>query len=399
MSSGTVDLARELASRVLALLPGEAAARLRVLRGLIDLLECECSRSLGEFDKRAGFESSGAVDSVAWLRNECKLSGGAAAERLKVARGLEKMPQTAEAFASGEIGYQHAAVLARAAQQLGGEAVARLEAELLPKAAEVDPGRLVQLSQEFQARVNEEAFAKDAQLRHERRRLSLYEASDGMFVLEGRLDSEGGAQVKVSLEALMRLPKLGDKRTAEQHRADALVELAQDRGGNKSRPELICVASVDALRKEAEAEPGMLDWRLPIPQETLRRLSCDCSLTPVVTDESGDPLYLGRSRRTISPQLRKALALRDCGCAFPGCNRPARWTSGHHLKHWLDGGTTDKANTALLCDYHHWLMHEGGWRLRWGEDGKLEPIPPIRPGAPLSAPLPGARAPGVEAAA
>jgi hypothetical protein len=217
---------------------------------------------------------------------------------------------------------------------------------------------------------------------------------------KGRLDAEGGSQVKVSLEALMGLPKLGDKRSAEQRRADALVELAQERrGSGRSRRELICVASVSALRKEAGAEPALLDWRLPIPQETLRRLSCDCSLTPVVTDESGDPLYLGRSRRTISPQLRKALALRDCGCAFPGCDRPARWTSGHHLNHWLDGGPTDKENLALLCDYHHRLVHEGGWSLRWGKGGKLEPIAPVRPGAPLSTRSPGARAPALETAA
>jgi hypothetical protein len=46
------------------------------------------------------------------------------------------------------------------------------------------------------------------------------------------------------------------------------------------------------------------------------------------------PLELGRSTRVISPAQRTALAVRDGGCGFPGCDRPLAWCEGHHLVPW-----------------------------------------------------------------
>ncbi|TMG18722.1 MAG: DUF222 domain-containing protein, partial [Chloroflexi bacterium] len=60
---------------------------------------------------------------VAWLKWRCKLSGGAAAERVGIARQLEQLPKTGEAFARGDVGYQHVAMIARTADHLGAGAV------------------------------------------------------------------------------------------------------------------------------------------------------------------------------------------------------------------------------------------------------------------------------------
>jgi hypothetical protein len=45
------------------------------------------------------------------------------------------------------------------------------------------------------------------------------------------------------------------------------------------------------------------------------------------------PLSVGRATRTIPPHIRTALNLREQGCRFPGCDRPAAWTDGHHIIH------------------------------------------------------------------
>ena len=33
-------------------------------------------------------------------------------------------------------------------------------------------------------------------------------------------------------------------------------------------------------------------------------------------------------------------------------------TFGHHVKHWIDGGSTRLLNLALLCQYHHTWVHQ-----------------------------------------
>jgi hypothetical protein len=75
-----------------------------------------------------------------------------------------------------------------------------------------------------------------------------------------------------------------------------------------------------------------------------------------------------RKTRSIPPALQRALKARDGGCRFPGCTH-ARFTEGHHVKHWADGGETKLANLITLCRFHHRLIHEGGFGLHALDDG------------------------------
>jgi hypothetical protein len=90
------------------------------------------------------------------------------------------------------------------------------------------------------------------------------------------------------------------------------------------------------------------------------------------------PLEVGRATRVVAPAQRSALVVRDGGCVFPDCDRPQAWCEAHHLVSWLDGGPTDLANLALLCRAHHRAVHEGGWKLARGPDGRFNATPPQR---------------------
>ena len=124
---------------------------------------------------------------------------------------------------------------------------------------------------------------------------------------------------------------------------------------------------------------------------------------------------VGRRTRTISPALRRALEARDRGCRFPDHSpsasgaRSRRFTDGHHVRHWADGGETSLDNCVLLCRFHHTLVHEGGWRVDWWGEGR--PVfwgprgqllyegrwqPPELPDEPVTALLEEHRALGVE---
>jgi 5-methylcytosine-specific restriction protein A len=101
----------------------------------------------------------------------------------------------------------------------------------------------------------------------------------------------------------------------------------------------------------------------PVGAETARRLACDAGIVPAVLGSAGEPLDIGRLTRTVPTGMRRALHLRDRGCRFPGCDRPGHRCDAHHLRHWSRGGATSMQNLVLVCPFHHWLIHEGGWRV------------------------------------
>ncbi len=105
------------------------------------------------------------------------------------------------------------------------------------------------------------------------------------------------------------------------------------------------------------------------------------TLLPPPLGAPAELLDLGRATRVISPALRRALAVRDGGCAAPGCDRPPPWTDAHHRHHWLHGGPTSLDNLVLLCRTHHRAVHEHRWQLHHDPvSGRVTLAPPARRG-------------------
>ena len=99
------------------------------------------------------------------------------------------------------------------------------------------------------------------------------------------------------------------------------------------------------------------------------------------------PLDIGYSD-SIPASIRRAVLLRDRGCAWPRCGRPAAWCDVHHLQHKADGGKTAVSDCVLLCQFHHDVcIHRRGWRLVLHPDGTTTAYGPGRAGAaqPLTA--------------
>lgn len=122
---------------------------------------------------------------------------------------------------------------------------------------------------------------------------------------------------------------------------------------------------------------GWLDTGEPISAAEARRLACDARIIPAVLGGDSQVLDLGRARRLFTGPVRRALILRDRGCIFPSCDRPPRWTEGHHIRSWPTGGVTEPANGCLVCRHHHRLLHNNsGWQVRMASDGHPEFLPP-----------------------
>jgi uncharacterized protein DUF222/HNH endonuclease len=343
----------------------------------LDRLQAQQARRLRVFHRRGGARSQNHESTIGWQRARLRQSSFAAQELLTVAKQLEELPEAEAAFQAGEMSYENARIMARTAAAVGGEKYREGEELMVRYAREFSPYHFRLLNERVIHMLNPEGALATANECYERRWLKIAPMLDGMFALNGLLDAEGAAVLQSALDPLMKPGKQGeDGRGVRQRRADALVELASRqlaggglpvRGGRK--PQLTVIAR--------EGQAGHLDWAGIVPQETIRRIECDCEKTSIRVDAEGNVVEV-RTKRTFSARDRRLMQARDGStCAFPtGCETPAAWSDGHHLRYWIDGGGTDPDNGALLCRRHHRLVHEGGWKLKRGPDGRLVAIPP-----------------------
>lgn len=121
------------------------------------------------------------------------------------------------------------------------------------------------------------------------------------------------------------------------------------------RPHGQCTTVVVHL--DVEQRIGALHLGPVLPESERQYLSCDATCE-VWFERDGEVIGSGRSTRTISRRLRRALEHRDRTCAVPGCGA-TRGLHAHHIRHWEDGGATELTNLVLLCPYHHRLHHRG----------------------------------------
>jgi len=119
----------------------------------------------------------------------------------------------------------------------------------------------------------------------------------------------------------------------------------------------------------------------PVSIESIQRALCETGHIPILFDDDGTCLNVGRELRLFTAKQRLALTIRDAGCMFSGCDRPPSWCEAHHVRHWhRDRGPTDLADGILLCRRHHLMIHNNHWEItRVGSSYWLRPPENIDP--------------------
>ena len=173
-----------------------------------------------------------------------------------------------------------------------------------------------------------------------------------MVVIRGRLDPEVGAVLQQALTAAREA--LYQRSRADQETLALLAETALhhelDPGAPGERYQVVIHVDASALADPDQPGQSVLEDGAHVSAETSRRLACDASRVLMRHDPTS-AYWKSAPARTIPPALRRALQHRDRGCRFPGCG--SRFTQGHHLRHWAQGGPTTLSNLALLCRRHH----------------------------------------------
>ncbi len=336
-------------------------------RSLVDALDGDFASEARTSQQKGDHLVGGNISAASWISRMCGMSVTSAADRLCVGEQLQSLPKVASALSSGEIGYQSTSVLCHLRDKLGDKRDLFDEEEMLDYARRFSVFHLRMLCRVARHAADPDGFFTEAEENHLRRRFHISLMSDGMFAVDGILDPECGAALKTALDSLAKRRGPEDERIHSQRMHDAVSELvhhAMDQGTlprrNGVRPHINLTTTLEGLKNEVGAPPADLELSLPISTRTLQRIACDSTISRVLLADSM-VIDVGRATRVNSAPRRRALGVRDRGCRFTGCDRPAGWSTPHHIEFWTNGGPNNIANEVLLCHYHHRLVHEGGW--------------------------------------
>jgi hypothetical protein len=242
-------------------------------------------------------ELTAGLSCPSWLSQNLHISSSAGYAQVRLARQLPSLPDTATAFARGELSGQHAGVVVRSVEAVvrGGGDPCQAEALMLQEAGGREPRDLFRWGLSLVHQLAPREMEDDEEQRRRRRYLRLSEAFDGGYDLEGYLDPEGGATLKTALNGLLGPRARDDERTPGQRRADALVEIATrtlDRGDlpvrGGQRPHITITATLETLRGDPGSPAALLDWGWPISGKALRRIAGDAEITPILLSSKGD---------------------------------------------------------------------------------------------------------------
>ena len=339
-----------------------------------------------EFDIREGW-NNGFRSCAAWLAWRVGLDMGAARERVRVARALEKLPRLAEALARGELSYAKVRALTRVATP-------ETEERLLAVGRAGTAEHVERIVRGWR-RVDRQAEAQEAKRRHASRALHVYQDVDGTVVIRGRLDARGRRGAHAGADRGARDAPAGQARSRSTPRT-----FPRKRAHSRSsRPTPWCwsprprstMGSIPAPRASATRSSSMsMPTSWPMPRRPASQSSkaarafprkrpsawrampagWRCATTPMACI-----VEVGPRTRTIPPALRRALAYRDHGCRFPGCDFAVRPGPPHRALG--TGRPTTLSNLVLLCRRHHRAVHEEGFQVERRENGDSSSAGPM----------------------
>lgn len=250
------------------------------------------------------------------------------------------------------------------------DALADAAQRIVDVAAGADTDRLLRMARDARDALDALGIADRERARRERRAFRRYRQPDGMTRYTWELDPEAAALVDDIYDQITSPLRGGprfidekeraraaaicdDPRTTEQLASDgflSLLRIAMDADASRivgTTPPAVRVLVTETMLATGRGSGRIEGQPDPISLETVERVVCTAGTISVVFDENGQAIDVGREQRLFTRRQRIALAARDGGCRWPGCERPPAWSEAHHIRHWKrDRGPTDLENGA-----------------------------------------------------
>jgi hypothetical protein len=317
----------------------DLVAEITTLAGHLNAANARFLALVAELDRRRGWAEWGVKSCAHWLNWKCGIDLGAARERVRVARALEKLPQIAGAMTQGRVSYAKVRAMSRVADESN-------EAYLPSIALCGTACHVEEVARSYRRALDAAELTREA-IQQRDQSLWYHTEADGPMVVRARLPAEVGALFVRALEAAADSLPIPENVSAEtssddlhrsrKRRVEALATMAESvlatgprdlSGGD--RQQIVVHVDAETFRHHC-AGRCELEHGPSIAADSARRLACDSSVVRIVENERGEPLNVGRKTRTIPPAIRRALKSRDNGCRFPGCSFK-RYVDGHHVK-------------------------------------------------------------------
>ncbi len=359
--------------------PSARTQRVRDLFALKEHTDAALLAAVAEWDAAKDWALDGQLSAPTWLAWQTPTTKAAAGRVVADAAFVRRHDDIAALLAAGDLTCAHVTAMAKA--ELHHETEFDIcKDSLVDSARDMNPTDFAAVMAGWANAVDDRPPRHDGD-----RGFGIRKLMDGWGVPVGLIDPELCALFERCCNDLAPPDPLDapdGPRTAHQRGHDALADLANRhlRGHTGDAPATTADVSVDlaTLARHRFAEFLLPEDRLPhdlarnhcqIDRRPLsvadaERLLCDSPVGRLILDADGEVLDAGRQARQFDRAQRRALARRDGGCAFPGCDRPPQWCDAHHLDFWdAHHGDTDLDRGVLLCRRHHVLIHNRGWAL------------------------------------
>jgi hypothetical protein len=320
---------------------GQVALALERLRNVVNAADAAV---LAEFHDEGSWALDGALSGAAWVAARTGTPLRDVRGRQHSGLGLRQLPAAAAAARTGRLSPDQQRRLADCARRH-------------PALAQRDEGLLLDLAERLPvaafatAALHWQAVAEDADEPEQstvdrraedgpRTKVFLSDSLDGVAYVHAELRGDHRELVVAALDArfdqLLRARHSGDPSlngyTAAELRGEALVDLLTQtqrrEPSERSQPDRYRVGVI----VHADGDP---DHPATVSEAVAR---CDAPHFRAVLSAKGEVLDIGRQSDQWPVAIRRAITLRDSGCVFPGCDRPASWCDVHHCKWWSDQG-------------------------------------------------------------
>lgn len=320
---------------------------------------------------------------------------------------LERFPAIHQALAKGRIDERRARVLTDALIDHDPTVARIVEAAVLPFVHRWTVTKVTQIVNRLLAELVPETAKQRHRNARQHRKVWVEPGKDGMAWLHAYLPAEDAQALMTALTAAAETlgaqddapdgqskqhdddgqstagephgggspSDLGERRTLDQRRADALASWAwwalstgvspcgSPLASAHGRPVSVNVTIPLSTLIGLDEHPGELEGYGPIDADVARRLAAAGVWQWVGTDPVGGyALDYGLTRYTPPQELVDFVILRDRECIMPGCHRSAyRCEIDHRVPYPI--GPTAACNCSALCKACHLQKHRAGWRI------------------------------------